>query len=528
MKLIYPIFCDKGRLLRLAIALVFGAGSVASASASVNQSAPSAAVVTATAAGQTQSSTTAAAAFVPNQVIVKLKTGANLGVAASASLASGSALAGAPGLSALMQKHRVSKSESLSRRTSSNKSNIQATSGASESLPNGLDRIYVFTVEGSDIENIAKEFSRDPSVEYAEPNHMAKVQMVPNDTYYSTSGSFGQSFGDLWGVKTMLPETAWDTTQGAGITVAVIDTGVEISHEDLAANIWVNPGEVAGNGIDDDQNGYPDDVNGYDFVGAHWYAPAPDGNPSDVYGHGTHVAGIIAAVGNNNKGVIGVAPKAKIMVVRALDDDGYGGDFQIAQAIVYAADRGARVINMSLGGSGASSTQADALAYAKSLGVVLVAAAGNSNGDANYFVPARDANVITVGAISPQLTLASYSNFGAKIDVVAPGSDILSALAAGSLIEQQLLDQIAAGNPSRIVGQKYAALSGTSMATPMVAGAVALMLAKSPGLSPEEVRYRLKKNAVDMGSSGWDAKFGSGRVNVNTTLADASIASRRT
>ena len=149
---------------------------------------------------------------------------------------------------------------------------------------------------------------------------------------------------------------AWDSVRGDGIVVAVTDTGLDFAHPDIDANVWTNPGEIANNGIDDDGNGLIDDFRGWDFVGPSWTSPAPDNDPTDVHGHGTHVAGTIAAEGNNATGVVGVAFRARIMALRGLDDAGSGGDAQLANAIVYAADEGADVINASWGGAGTSQT----------------------------------------------------------------------------------------------------------------------------------------------------------------------------
>src|SRR5262249_52358184 len=210
------------------------------------------------------------------------------------------------------------------------------------------------------------------------------------------TGTWGQAYDDLYGLKKIGAATAWDSTAGEGVTVAVVDTGVDRAHPDLAANMWVNGGEVPGNGLDDDGNGYVDDVVGWDFVGANYSTPRPDADPRDGHGHGTHVSGTIAAVGNNGMGVIGVAWRARIMAVKGLDDYGYGLDSQLAAAVVYAADNGADVINASWGGAGSSQALQDAVDYATSLGVVFVAAAGNSGEDARGFYPAAFPKVITV------------------------------------------------------------------------------------------------------------------------------------
>src|SRR6185369_7783276 len=191
-----------------------------------------------------------------------------------------------------------------------------------------------------------------------------------NDPYFNSLGTWGQWYDDLWGVKKIGAPSAWDTTAGAGVVVAVVDTGIDFTHPDLAGNIFTNPKEIPGNGIDDDHNGYVDDYQGWNFV-------ASNNSPIDDHGHGTHVAGTIAASGNNGIGVIGVAWQAKVMPLKGLSSTGSGWDSDLAHAIIYAADNGADVISNSWGGFGQSQTEADAVAYAYSLGAVVVAAAGN-------------------------------------------------------------------------------------------------------------------------------------------------------
>jgi len=165
---------------------------------------------------------------------------------------------------------------------------------------------------------MAADYMKNPAVRIRGAEQKVKVQMVPTTRIMRSSNSWGQGYADLWGLKKINAAAAWDISQGEGTIVAVIDTGIDYNHEDIAANVWKNTAEIAGNGIDDDKNGYIDDTKGWDFA----YG---DNNPIDGNGHGTHVAGTIAAVGNNAKGIIGVAPKAKVMAVKGLDDTGSGG-----------------------------------------------------------------------------------------------------------------------------------------------------------------------------------------------------------
>ena len=202
----------------------------------------------------------------------------------------------------------------------------------------------------------------DPDVEFAEPTHTFSSNQLPNDPFLATSGTWGQPYPDLWGLLAIDAPAAWDTAQGDGIVVAVVDTGVDYNHPDLAANIWTNANEIDGNFFDDDGNGFVDDVRGWNFV-------FNNNDPRDDNGHGTHVAGTIAALGNNGIGVIGVAWHSHVMAVKGLDDNGFGFDFSLAPAIIYAASNGADVINASWSGTqGNSQSIEEAIQFATGLG----------------------------------------------------------------------------------------------------------------------------------------------------------------
>ena len=334
----------------------------------------------------------------------------------------------------------------------------------------------------------------------------------PNDPYYSSSGSWGQSYADLWGIKKIgLDASVWNSYKGEGITIGVVDTGILYTQEDIASNIWTNPLEIAGNGLDDDNDGYIDDLRGWDFVGN-------DNDASDLNGHGTHVAGIAAGVGNNSKGVIGVAPLAKIIPVRVLDSTGSGTIDAVAQGIEYAAKLGANVINLSLGAFGLDlgslSLLQSAVDFARSLGSIIVAAAGNSNADVDDFSPANLEGVLSVGATDPYDARAGFSNYGSKLFITAPGTDILSLGTRKTHI-------------GTAVSSSYYRASGTSMAAPFVSGAVALLLDKYPGASLDFIESRLAAGAVDLGDPGWDPYYGYGRLNIAASLnatGDAFLA----
>jgi hypothetical protein len=389
--------------------------------------------------------------------------------------------------------------------------------------PPDILRTYILdttNLTAAELRAVLKQVRADPDVEFAQFDQVVRVEFITNDPYFNSSGSWGQSYRDLYGLTNISCPAAWDTANGAGVVVAVIDSGMDYRHPDLTNQVWINPGEIPGNGIDDDGNGYVDDVRGWDFVGTNYITPQPGNDPVDHFGHGTHVAGTIAAEGNNGIGVVGVAWGAKVMDVKALDDGGFGSDSELASAIIYAADNGADVINASWGGPGSSPVLEDAVNYASSLGVVFVAAAGNSGADVAGFYPAGLAAAIAVGALTPSGTNAYFSNFGYGLDVAAPGVDILSLRATNTYIGIPLNGQ-------------YTRLDGTSMAAPHVAGLVALILSLHPGYSPEEVRQVLRKSAdrilpanFDV-YSNFDEYSGYGRINAANAMALGPVLASR-
>ena len=282
---------------------------------------------------------------------------------------------------------------------------------------------------------------------------------------------------------------AWSVTRGAGVTVAVIDTGARIEHPDLAPNVWVNFGEVPRNRADDDGNGYVDDVHGVDLT-----STAKRQDLTDGYGHGTHVAGTIAAAANG-RGVVGVAPRARLMIVKVIPTKGAGRTSAVAEGIRYAVANGAQVINMSLGGTTRDNRVRDAILAAADANVVVVCSAGNDgiNIDRKPAYPVSYAapNLIGVAATRPDTgkALGDFSNFGPRtVAVAAPGADVLSTTSDGG----------------------YGLMSGTSMAAPHVAGVVALMRAVAPRLSAAEIRAVLLQNAarssLPIGSGYVDAR----------------------
>ena len=297
-------------------------------------------------------------------------------------------------------------------------------------------------------------------VDYVEPVYVVHAVATPNDPSYSQQ----------WGFDKIKAPKAWDTrTDSGGVVVAVIDTGIDYKHPDLAANVWVNPNEIPGNGIDDDHNGIVDDVHGANFSAA-----AATGDPMDDNRHGTHVSGTIGAVTNNNLGVAGVNWTTKIMGVKFLSASGSGTTVGAIRAIEYAIQMKANIMNNSWGGGGPSQALEDAIKKADAAGILFAAAAGNSgnDNDVNKFYPAgyEVANIISVMATDQNDNKAGFSNFGLKsVDLGAPGVGILSTIPGGN----------------------YASFNGTSMATPHVSGAAALVLAENPSFTVADLKKRL-------------------------------------
>ncbi len=329
------------------------------------------------------------------------------------------------------------------------------------------------------------------------------------------SGGSGSdpNFGNQWGMNDIGVKNGWNRGRGQGVVVAVIDTGVDYTHEDLMDNMWHNAGESgldssgrdkATNGIDDDGNGFVDDLMGWDFA-------ANDNKPYDLSvdpiqvlmgggnpGHGTHCAGNVAASANNGKGVVGVAPEAKIMAIRFLNEKGQGDTAGAVKSINYAVKMGARILSNSWGSEGESSTEGEqnaalreTIAAAEKAGVLFVAAAGNGHSgvgydndtDAKPAVPASypHENIVSVAAIASSNSLGSFSNWGAQtVDLAAPGVVVYSTTVGGTYSDT-IID---------MYGIK-ATWDGTSMACPHVAGAAAAYLSKNPGASYQQIKAAL-------------------------------------
>lgn len=346
----------------------------------------------------------------------------------------------------------------------------------------------VIKVPQGGVKEKVSEYRGKQEVEYAEPNYLAHSLMVPNDPYYSYQWHMQNSV--YGGIKM---ESAWDTSTGSGVTVAVIDTGVAYENygkykkaPDLAGTLFAP---------------------GYDFVDN-------DTHPNDDNGHGTHVTGTVAQTTNNSLGVAGIAFNSTIMPVKVLDRNGSGTYANVAAGIYFAADNGAKVINLSLGGSADSTTLKNAVAYAYGKGVTIVAAAGNDNSSTISYPAAYDDYVIAVGATRYDETLAYYSNYGPSLDIVAPGGD---------LRVDQNNDGYGDGVLQQTFGRRvdqfgYYFYQGTSMASPHAAGVAALVIANGV-TGPDNVRAALQTTAEDKGASGWDATYGWGLVDATAALA---------
>ncbi len=380
-------------------------------------------------------------------------------------------------------------------------------------VPTDIGDICLIKLDADvDLEAAIAAFKRDPSVQYAEPNHLRRTMLAPNDPLYPQQ----------WSHQRTHAEAAWAGGAGsADVVIAVLDTGVDHHHEDLSANIWRDPdGNPGRDFVDIDTAAYA--AEGFELIPGEDYTD-PDGDPSDFNGHGTHCSGIAAAAGGNSIGIVGAAPNCRIMPVRAGFSIGRGGgvalglleDSAIAQGIVYASDNGADIISMSFGSDVFSQLFQDAIAYAASRGVVLVAAAGNS-ASGEKFYPAALPQVVSVTATGSDDTQASYSNYGYWTDLAAPGGD--AAGSAGVTPDTCILSTVpktgTSGDPSG-----YGLMMGTSMACPYVAGVCGLMLSRHSGLGADEIRTILRNTADDVGYAGWDKKTSYGRVNAAAATA---------
>jgi len=342
---------------------------------------------------------------------------------------------------------------------------------------------------------VAAVLNQHPAVKYAELDYVAHAARLPNDPKWDKQ----------WPLPVIEADAAWDLVVGGPEQIiAVVDSGVDLDHPDLISKLWVNEGEIPDNMVDDDGNGCVDDVYGCHFYYDQNGVYRKDGSVQDPRGHGSHVTGIAAAATDNGVGIAGVSWGARLMSVRVLYESLIGFYSDIAAGIRYAADQGATVINLSLGGEPASHVLQEAVNYAHARGVLLVAAAGN-NGHIGEPVlyPAACEHVIAVAATDQADERWYRSNRGPEVDLAAPGVNVYGASAFGFYFRQ----------------------SGTSVAVPHVSGVAALVLSLRPWLAPEEVEALLEQSADDVNGvalPGWDEELGWGRINARQAVEAAA------
>ena len=342
-------------------------------------------------------------------------------------------------------------------------------------------------------------------IEYMEPSFLHTTQMLtPNDPLYTDQESY---------LKKVQAELAWDITQGySEVIIAITDTGLDMDHPDLVNNIYRNADEIDENGIDDDNDGYVDNVLGWDFIGASLDSPNPDNNPdigANGQAHGTHVTGSIGASLGNNIGIAGIAPNCKLLIIKIGDDSGVNKVARGYEAIVYAADQGAHIINASWGGVSNlhSKVEQDAITYATSKGALVITSAGNTNSDALYQDPSAYQFVMSVASVNNQDAKSGFSNYGKNTDLSAPGESIMSTVADG----------------------RYNVLQGPSMASAIVAGAAALVKSKYPKATGLQIAEILKATSDDIQSlnPGFTNDLGKGRLNILRALTEGNLPAIR-
>ncbi|GFP75801.1 S8 family serine peptidase [Clostridium fungisolvens] len=318
----------------------------------------------------------------------------------------------------------------------------------------------------ADYDYLLKKLKNDSTIEIVQPNIKYKKSDLNNVKYQIKNISANDSYlANQWYINDLNILNALQYNSGSNITVAVVDTGIDYNHEDLANKV----------------------IGGIDYTGT--------GSYNDNEGHGTHVAGTIAAISNNGKGITGIAPSTKLLAVKVLDANGEGDTLSISQGIIWAADHGAKIINLSLGSSSSDQILKNAIDYASNKGVILVAAAGN-DGLKSICYPAAYDNVLSVGATNEANELASFSNFGDKIDLVAPGVNILSTVPSFS--------------------NNYEYMSGTSMATAVASGQLAILASNNPNLTVSSIKTNLKNYSYS--NNTIDKSYGAGIIDVTKAI----------
>lgn len=378
--------------------------------------------------------------------------------------------------------------------------------------------VYVVSLPSNLVERFTKK-AESAGYSFAEPDPCRQKEGV-NDPLFGGKGLWGQAFDNQWALKRIgfdgtripgwpPPASALDTA-----TVAVIDTGLDWYHPDFSPDsLWRNEAETPGNGIDDDRDGYVDDDIDWNFV---------DDNrlPWDEDGHGTFTAGVIGATINNGLGIAGIDPAARVMVLKALDAFGHGHASMVAEAISYAADHGASVINLSLGGPGLTRVEQLAVDYAQSKGALVVVAAGNAAQEVSNYGPAGLKGVITVAATDRADRRAGFSNWGPLVDIAAPGIDVLSLRARHTDL-LSLIPGVKYETGNGIVGSEkaYFRASGTSFAAPLVTGTIAYLRSLRPDLDAASIRRMVLNSAKDIETPGIDNYTGYGLLDAAAAIA---------
>ncbi|MBK8824489.1 MAG: S8 family serine peptidase [Anaerolineales bacterium] len=365
---------------------------------------------------------------------------------------------------------------------------------------NDLTRFYrVQLGSGADVPGAAKTLAALPEVTSAEPDYIAfpaevpASEYVPSSIYSTTPLTINDPlYAEQWGLTKINIEGGWSSTVGSPtVSIAIVDSGIDLTHVDLAGNLWINPGEIANNGLDDDSNGFIDDVNGWNFV---------SGNKdiADDNGHGTLVTGVAAAVGGNAQGIVGACPQCSIMTVKVMQASGTANYSDVAAGILYAAQKGAKVINLSLGGYANSNILKNAIdTAANTYGAVIVAGAGNDNLTTAFYPAAYD-NVLAVAGTQNDDTKAATSNYASWVDVSAPGAVIKTTALGGGWVDQ----------------------SGTSFAAPFASGLAGLLRTLHPDWGQATIRSQIVHTADNINGVNptYIGMLGSGRINAGGAM----------
>ncbi len=371
--------------------------------------------------------------------------------------------------------------------------------------PFGIEYTLVKTSEGADAGDVYASLSSDPLVYDVTPDVIRTASFIPDDPLYpSTHLQTGQYFYEI-----LQAERGWSVNAGSeSVVVAIIDTGAQLTHDDLKNQLWVNTGEIPGNLLDDDDNDYFDDINGYDFYKV-------DGDPTDddplTGWHGTSIAGLVGAQGNNSTGIMGSAggtgqvgqKGVRLMILRVGTDFSIGLSDEL-EAVAYAVLNGAKILNLSFGGEPGGDIEREVMDAAWLTGALIVAAGGNVGAGSSTTPldwPAAIDSVICVGATNPVDVRASYSKAGPQMELVAPGTNLITTTGENKYTPQ-------------VSGE----FTGTSGATALVSGLAALILSANPDFTNVQLRERLQNTAIDLGPPGGDEDYGFGRIDYATAM----------